>query len=98
MPDLTATSPTADDDALADAEAELLADAIIELALLAPGPIRLAALQMTGLLPPPGSQISQETIAAIYGISRKRVRRLEARFLARAKAALTPDHDPESQP
>lgn len=86
-----ATSQQADDEALADAEADDFCDKLMDLAIAAPGPIRVIVLQMAGLLPPPGSSLSQDTLAATMGIGRKRIRKLEARFIAALKRQLSPD-------
>jgi hypothetical protein len=99
MSDLT-DAPHEDDEAKADAEVDDFCDALMNLAIAAPGPIRVAVLQMAGLLPPAGSPISQELLALTMGIGRKRIRKLEARFLATLKRQLSPNanNPTETQP
>lgn len=68
--------PLYDDDALADA----IADRLVELASQ-PGILRLAALQMAGLLPQ--EPLEQATIATHLGCTRRRVQQLQQSALAK---------------
>ena len=74
------------DDAELDALAEQLADALVELASQ-PGVLRLAALQMAGLLPESG--LDDGTVAKALGCSRQTV--CNNRQSALEKLALRPD-------
>lgn len=97
---MPAHSPAPDDDALDDAIAERIADRLVELAMR-PGPVRLHALRMAGLLPPHGCPISQSAIAAGLGTTRWSIRETESRALHRAAAAarkLSPTLNPDTTP
>ena len=79
-------SHEADDDD--DALAEALADQLVKLARR-PGVLRLAALQMAGLIPPAG-EITQNQLASALGVSRSRVQQIAARANAKLKIRLRP--------
>ncbi len=83
------------DDALAD----MIADRIVERAMEAPGPVRLVALRMAGLIPE-DCPLSQSTVATFLGTTRWQVRRLEARGLSKLKtrATTTTPTPPQPQP
>ncbi len=88
MPDPTSkpTPPPWDDN---DA-AEWLADRLIELAIQNPGPIRFTVLQMAGLLPNclPGVGLSERVVAKGMGMSRRKVRAIEAKALTHLRRTI----------
>jgi DNA-directed RNA polymerase sigma subunit (sigma70/sigma32) len=73
---MTQPPPELDDDALAD----LIADRLVELASQ-PGILRLAVLQMAGLIPQ--EPLEQGTIAQHLGCTRRRVQQIQQTALAK---------------